>query len=199
MRQAFDNLVVGADPVELPLDVVDERWHASDSSAGDTRDTDAAAEGLRRRICDALRGKSVRVIASETGFCAETVRRYLRTSKCSVEFVATLCTRYGLSAEWLLFGRGSPDYEDQAKSVLAQASFGSLLSELARRWERLDDAVRRAEHTLDKASPAKAPSSAPLSPSTSRTRGAGSALATHESRSTLCDLPRSSIASRKPQ
>lgn len=115
-------------------------WHKLD--AHHSGESGALADAVRERMCSVLRGKSIRTISVETGFCPETVRRYLRSSKCSVEFVARLCERYALNADWLLFGRGQPEQARHAQHVLESTDVPSILIELAQRWQHL-------EHRLD--------------------------------------------------
>lgn len=103
---------------------------------------EAFGQGVRSRIKSVLEGKSIRAIASDTGLCAETVRRYLTSSKFPAEFIARLSEHYGLNADWLLFGRGVPHAENAGTHALAQSSTPSLLREIADRWEAL-------EHRLD--------------------------------------------------
>lgn len=94
---------------------------------------------LGHRLRHILGDKSFRTIAIETNSCAETVRRYLNGSPCSVEFISKVCIRYGVSAEWLLFGRGernagAADCEVQ----LREATPRELLGEVSRRWEEIE-------------------------------------------------------------
>lgn len=116
--------------------------HAGASNAGSAET--AGGQGwshslLGHRLRHILGDKSFRTIAIETNSCAETVRRYLNGAPCSVEFISKVCIRYGVCAEWLLFGRGEPnaDAVDQV-AQLNQVTPSELLREVARRWEAIE-------------------------------------------------------------
>jgi hypothetical protein len=52
-------------------------------------------------------GLSCREIAESTGNNHENVRRYMKTGAPSLEFFRAFCDRFGVSSDWLLFGRTS--------------------------------------------------------------------------------------------
>lgn len=99
---------------------------------------DRESEALRQRLRAALQGKTIREVAAETQTCPETVRRYLKCSVSSVEFLTKVCHVYGLSAEWLIFGRGAPSYIAAQFNVIVETELSLILTEIARRWDRAE-------------------------------------------------------------
>jgi len=88
---------------------------------------------------------SNRALGDSTGQNAETVRRYMQGAAPSVEFLAALCARFDLSAQWLLTGRGPMRQSETRAFVLRQANPAELLSAIAEALERLTDRVDRIE------------------------------------------------------
>jgi transcriptional regulator with XRE-family HTH domain len=72
-----------------------------------------ASTGIHDRMAIACRGLNYREVASMTRFNHETVRRYLRGTAPSVQFIAHLARALALSTDWLLLGRG-PMYRVEA-------------------------------------------------------------------------------------
>jgi transcriptional regulator with XRE-family HTH domain len=64
---------------------------------------------LHERMRMVVGGRSFAAVSRATGFNDETVRRYLSGGRVSVDFIIALAERYGVSADWLLLGRGHPD------------------------------------------------------------------------------------------
>lgn len=87
------------------LDSSDHPKAEADLAAGSTA---AAAwyDALRVRLRSAARGRTCREIGELTGTNAETVRRYLRTGRPCVRFLAAFCEAFELDLDWALFGRG---------------------------------------------------------------------------------------------
>lgn len=82
-----------------------------------------------------LRGRlTYRDLAVTLDQNSETVRRYCRDGKPSVEFVQRCCLRLGVSGDWLILGRKPPYAADVRRHQLRQASVRELLSELAVRF-----------------------------------------------------------------
>lgn len=82
-----------------------------------------------------LRGRlSYRELAIALELNPETVRRYCRDGKPSVQFVQRCCLRLGASGEWLLLGRGPLRAADILRHRLREASVRELLGELAVRF-----------------------------------------------------------------
>jgi transcriptional regulator with XRE-family HTH domain len=86
-----------------------------------------------------------RQVSDQTGTNAETVRRYLQGHAPSVEFVAALCRVFGISADWLLTGRGPMKAADLKTHVLGDSSAGELFTAVADNLERLLARVDRIE------------------------------------------------------
>lgn len=79
-----------------------------------------------------LRGRlSYRDLSIALELNPETVRRYCRDGKPSVEFVQRCCLRLGASGDWLLLGRGPLRAADILRYQLRQATVRELLGELA--------------------------------------------------------------------
>lgn len=82
-----------------------------------------------------LRGTcSYRDLAATLDLNAETVRRYCRDGKPSVEFVQRCCLRLGVSADWMILGRDPKRAADIRRFQLRQATVRELLGELASRF-----------------------------------------------------------------
>lgn len=63
---------------------------------------------LSERLAKVCRGMGYRSVASCTGSSHESARRYiLGITRPDPEFLARVCEEFGVSAEWLLCGRGS--------------------------------------------------------------------------------------------
>ncbi|MFN0134184.1 MAG: helix-turn-helix domain-containing protein [Phycisphaerales bacterium] len=86
-----------------------------------------------------------RHIAELTGTNHETARRYLSGQAPSVEFLSALCRALGLSAEWLLSGRGPMKAAEVRHHTLNESGAADLLAALSRSVERLLDRVDRLE------------------------------------------------------
>jgi transcriptional regulator with XRE-family HTH domain len=86
-----------------------------------------------------------RQVSDRTGTHAETVRRYMQGQAPSVEFVAALCRVFGISADWLLTGRGPMKAADLKGHVLGESSAGELFTAVAENLEGLLARVDRLE------------------------------------------------------
>lgn len=86
-----------------------------------------------------------RQVSDQTGANPETVRRYMQGQAPSVEFVAALCRVFGISADWLLTGRGPMKVADLKGHVLGESSAGELFTAVADNLERLLARVDRLE------------------------------------------------------
>lgn len=120
---------------------------------------------LHDRLLAVLSDLSYRQIADLTGTNAETTRRYLQGATPSVEFLAAVCTKLDLNAEWLLTGRGVIKRRDAKSAALREANASELLSTLAETLERLIQRVDRLEayvHTVETRLRAAGPDAAAL-------------------------------------
>lgn len=106
-------------------------------------------DALRLRLRQVTEGKTIRTIAAETEMCPETVRRYLNGSVCSVEFIGRMCARYGVDADWLLFGRGRVRRSAQSMELITECGAAGLLGELAHRWEQMELRMIELSRRLD--------------------------------------------------
>jgi transcriptional regulator with XRE-family HTH domain len=68
--------------------------------------------GIAGRIKVACGRRTYAEIARMTGQHPETVRRYMHGHKPSIEFIAAVSRVFGVSADWLLLGRGEPRLEE---------------------------------------------------------------------------------------
>lgn len=64
---------------------------------------------LHDRMRMVVGNRTYAAVARATGCNDETVRRYLSGGRVSVDFIIALAECYGVSADWLLLGRGRPD------------------------------------------------------------------------------------------
>lgn len=62
---------------------------------------------IRARLIEAVGGASFRMVAERVSLHPESVRRALRDGIIPLELVIGVCREYRVSAEWILFGRGS--------------------------------------------------------------------------------------------
>ncbi len=100
---------------------------------------------MHERLLAAVGDRTYRLIGEMTGTHPETVRRYLQGQAPSVEFVASLSSALGISADWLLTGRGPMKSDELKAHALAQADPGDLLRAMSRNIESLLDRVHRVE------------------------------------------------------
>lgn len=89
-----------------------------------------------------------RQVADRTGANAESVRRYMQGNAPSVEFVVSLCRCFGVSADWLLTGRGPMKAKDLKGYALGESSAGELFTAVAENLERLLGRVDRLERYM---------------------------------------------------
>jgi hypothetical protein len=100
---------------------------------------------LHERLAAVVGQRSSRHIGDLTSTNHETVRRYLAGYAPSVEFVQAVCKAFGVSAEWLLTGKGPMKAADIRRNALQQADAGELLTALATTVETLIARVDRLE------------------------------------------------------
>ncbi len=102
-------------------------------------------EGLHERLAIAVENRSYRQIGDLTGTHPETVRRYMQGQAPSAEFLAGVCTSMGISAEWLLLGKGPQLTADIRGHALSEASAADLLTAISQTLEGLIGRVDRVE------------------------------------------------------
>lgn len=89
--------------------------------------------------------RSYRALGELTGQNTETVRRYMLGASPSIEFVAAMCARFGINADWMLTGRGAMHDRENRRYALNTSSPADLLAAVAGALERLTDRVDRIE------------------------------------------------------
>lgn len=107
---------------------------------------------MHDRLAVVVGGMPYRQVAEQTGLNAESVRRYMNGHAPSLEFVAAVCAKFGVNAQWLLSGRGPMKSKDIRAHALNEANAAELLAAMARTIEALTERVDRLErhiHTLD--------------------------------------------------
>lgn len=100
---------------------------------------------LHERMRAVVGRMSNRALGEATSHNTETVRRYMQGAAPSVEFLAALCAKFDLSAQWLLTGRGPMRRSEARAFVLRQADSAELLSVIAEALERLTDRIDKVE------------------------------------------------------
>ncbi len=100
---------------------------------------------LHDRLQQITEGMTFRAVAELTGVHAENVRRYMTGQTPSVEFLGGLCSALGISADWLLTGRGPMRMSELPKHAAHKAEAGEVLLAVAASIERLQERVDRIE------------------------------------------------------
>ncbi len=100
---------------------------------------------LHERIHSVVGHVTYRSLGDATGQHPETVRRYMQGQSPSVEFLAALCARYDISAQWLLTGQGAMKQSAARAQALKEANPAELLSAVAAALEKLTLRVDRIE------------------------------------------------------
>lgn len=100
---------------------------------------------LHERLLAVVGNRTYRGIAELTGQNAETVRRYLQGASPSAEFLAALCARLDLNANWLITGHGPMQRSEQRRHALREANASELMAAVANALEQLTGRVDRIE------------------------------------------------------
>lgn len=103
--------------------------------------SDVAEESINARIRRAVGQQSARRIALITGFNHETVRRYLKATSPSPEFLCALIDKFGISGHWLVCGQGPMMLVDALPWALESALPSELCEALARHLDRLEERI----------------------------------------------------------
>lgn len=115
---------------------------------------DAGAQmdvAMAQRLRAVTREFSHRELGELTGMSHETVRRYLEGRVPGPGFIKRLCEALGLSADWLLLGRGTPVYQREQAVNEISGSIDELFEGLARYLRRLHLELAQAETRLQEA------------------------------------------------
>lgn len=100
---------------------------------------------LHDRIKGVVGGMTYRALAEATKQHPETVRRYMQGQAPSVEFLAAVCFKFDVNAQWLLTGQGPVRHTETRAHALREANPSELLAAIAAALERLTDRVDRIE------------------------------------------------------
>lgn len=104
--------------------------------------------GLHQRLEQILGGYTYKAIGELTGISTETARRYMLGQTPGAEFLATLCQKLNISAEWLLSGEGPATVDQLPEQALRDATTSQLVGAVARHVGALTDRVERLEHAV---------------------------------------------------
>jgi len=103
-----------------------------------------ADPALHQRLRAVTKDFSHRELAELTGVSLETSRRYSEGRGPSVAYLKRLCDAVGISADWLLLGRGSPVYRPGIPTTRFDSSVDEVLEGLSRYLKRLHQELARA-------------------------------------------------------
>lgn len=101
-------------------------------------------EGIHIRIAGLVHGMTFAELGALTECNAETARRYVNGSSVpSVDFVARLAEAAGVSASWLITGKGPRDEELLRQHAIQSLSLKDMFLIIADRVGRLEEAQAR--------------------------------------------------------
>lgn len=89
--------------------------------------------------------RSYRQVGDMTRTHPETARRYMSGQSPSAEFLSAFCAALGISADWLLTGRGPMRLADQKEHTLREADASDLLGAMAATIEDIVGRLDRVE------------------------------------------------------
>ena len=98
-----------------------------------TRGEERPYFAIHDRIRACIGRDKIADIARGTGLNSETIRRHIRGTPPSVQFVAELCLLYGVRTDWLILGRGEMTQELECAKEVSAFSNSMLIVELANR------------------------------------------------------------------
>ncbi len=107
------------------------------------------SDGLHDRLREAAGHRSYRHIGELTDTHPETVRRYMQGQAPGIEFITAFVNGLGLSAEWLISGRGPMRAGELKSHHLNHANAPELLNAMANTIEKLITRVERLEVFLN--------------------------------------------------
>lgn len=97
------------------------------------------------RLQHAVSDMSYRKLGRLTDTHPETVRRYMQGQAPSTTFLINLCKAFGISADWLLTGRGAMRCSDIRMNALRLANPSELLNALAASFADQTERLARLE------------------------------------------------------
>lgn len=103
----------------------------------------AAAGSVADRLREAMSTVRPAEAAAAAGISTAALYRYFKGRPPSVEAVAALCARYGLSADWLLLGRGPRRCDSVERWALETAGPAELCEAIGWRLEAGDTVALR--------------------------------------------------------
>lgn len=125
---------------------------------------------VRARLLEGIGHSTIREVADSIGLHRESVRRALRDGIIPLELVFRICSRFGLSADWVIFGRGDP--RPPACAATSRDRRGSAIDLCERLLEQLRAAISGSLAPGDDAREAGAgPGSPELGAATENTAG----------------------------
>ncbi len=92
---------------------------------------------LHRRLLAVTRDFNLRELSELTGVSQETVRRYQEGRGPSLAFIKRVSDVLGISADWLLLGRGSPVFRTNVPVGQMDSTVDEVLDGLSRYLKRL--------------------------------------------------------------
>lgn len=104
--------------------------------------------GLHQRLEQILGGYTYKAIGELTGISTETARRYMLGQTPGAEFLAALCQKLNINAEWLLSGEGPASVDALPDDALHRATTAQLVGTVARHVTALTERVDRLEHAV---------------------------------------------------
>lgn len=101
------------------------------------------AERVASVLLPHLEGSSMHKLGTTLRINRETLRRMYADQKPSVELLARICEKFGISGEWLLTGKGPQRREELKKFALQEASPGELYQAVAQRLNCVEEQLAR--------------------------------------------------------
>ncbi len=131
--------------------------HPSQPAAHDVNGNGAESSAqmdpaLHQRLRAVTMDFNHRELAELTGVSLETSRRYSEGRGPSLAYIKRLCDALGISADWLLLGRGQPVYRPGVPIGQMDSSVDEVLDGLSRYLKRLHLELARAGANLQGAS-----------------------------------------------
>ncbi|PHQ78545.1 MAG: hypothetical protein COB69_09750 [Phycisphaera sp.] len=97
--------------------------------------TSQCAAGISERLKEVTAGHSCKQIAEMYGISSESIRRYLRGGRPSVQFLIDVALQTETSLDWLILGRGARNYKDakqlwQSETTQIQLTLREIITKL---------------------------------------------------------------------
>lgn len=109
------------------------------------------SKGFCDRLRQATEGMNYRQVGDEVRFSCETVRRYmLGSASPRVDFIAAVCERFNVSADWLVMGVGPMRPEDRHREALRHASAADIFARVAELVEVKSELNGKTPHAVER-------------------------------------------------